>query len=106
MGKRAEWKGWKRSRHEGVSPLWIRLFRKTPWMIKIQDTKNPYRKRSRQLCQRRSGSLRKPKEANPRADIQRAKSSTMLFPQNPRRKGKMKNKMATQIMRNRVGTPQ
>lgn len=38
--------------------------------------------------------------------MQRAKSSTMLFLLNPRRKEKMKNKMATQIRRNSVGTPQ
>lgn len=53
----------------------------------------------------RNGSLRKQKEANPRAAIKRARSSIMHF-QNKKRKAMNKRKKVIKDRRNSVGTTQ
>ena len=102
--KKARSRAWKRSRLEGVSQLWIQLFRKTHWMTKIQDTRSHYRKRSKRVHRHRNGSLRKPKEASPRAVILRARSFTTSFQNKMKRKERNKTKKVKKDRRNSVGT--
>ena len=75
-------------------------------MIKIQDTRSHYRKRNKLPRLHKNGSLRKQKQANPRAVTKRAKSSTMHFQQKTKRKVKTISKKVIKTRRNSVGTTQ
>lgn len=93
-------------RLEGVSPLWIQLFRKIPWTTRIQDIRNQWRKRSKRARQLPSKRPKNRNQASQKKKIKKAPNNTIHSTPKTIRRVKTKIRMAIKNRRNSVGTTQ